>query len=211
MSATNVCASTYIIAASDLKVAHGTVRCPMKFTRPDGGVQWTHGYLSVNQAGVVKAGATNYDVIPAGEVVSLDRMLRVWAVPSLTPPADNPNKFRNFQPFPSGSWDAMTVEALQNRIKLKYRQLWYQDDSAGFNKNFGAYFSGRGEQAIIGLGGSDDLAMQPKTPEAPWFVPQSSKENYMHYVTLGIENSGSAYNNKGDFAAMAQNFGTLFP
>ncbi|KAL9595713.1 MAG: hypothetical protein Q9219_006279, partial [cf. Caloplaca sp. 3 TL-2023] len=211
MSPSNVCASTYIIAASDPKVAHGTVRCPMKFTRPDRGVQWTHGYFSVKQAGVVKAGAAVYDVIPAGENIALDRMLRVWALPSLTPPSNDPNKYRNFQPYPSGSWDPMSVAELQNRINLKYRQLWYQDDSAEFNKNFGAFFTGRDQQAIIGLEGSDDLAMQPKNAEAPWFVPQTNKEKYMHYISLGIVDSSSTSDKKGGFAAMAENFNTLFP
>ncbi|KAL8783319.1 MAG: hypothetical protein Q9195_009427 [Heterodermia aff. obscurata] len=196
------CASTYIVAASDPKVAHGTKRCPMNASRGDLGVQFTHGYLNVK--GQTTAAIT--DVITPGNSI-LDGMLKVWAVPELKPP----EKYRNFQTYPSGSWEPQSVDTLRNRMKLassSYRILYYTNNDHRWRTGFGAeQDSSREQQAVLGLEGMEDLLMKPLVPEDRWLVPGPVN---MHYITLGIVGSSNAVlPAKGGFAAMSENFRTF--
>ena len=195
------CASTYIIAASDPKVAHGTKRCPMDPSRGDLGVQFTHGYLNVK--GQTPVAVT--DVIAKGDSI-IDPMLKVWAVHELQPP----EKYRNFQTYPSGSWEAQSVDTLRNRMKLSstsYRILYYTNNDDRWRTDFGAPQDSREQQAVLGLEGMEDLLMKPLVPEDRWLVPGPTN---MHYFTLGIVDSANAVlPAKGGFAAMSENFGTF--
>ena len=196
------CASTYIVAASDPKVAHGTKRCPMDPSRADVGVQFTHGYLNVK--GQTPAAIT--DVIAKGDSI-IDSMLKVWAVPDLTPA----EKYRNFQTYPSGSWEAQPVDTLTNRMKLSslsYRILYYTNNDDRWRTGFGAQQdSSRERQAVLGLEGMEDLLMKPLIAEDRWLVPGATN---MHYITMGIVDSSNAVlPAKGGFAAMSENFGTF--
>ena len=201
-SLNGTCASTYIIAASDPKVAHGTKRCPMDPSRTDLGVQFTHGYLNVKN----QSPAAITDVIARGDPI-IDDMLKVWAVPELKPA----EKYRNFQTYPSGSWEAQPVDTLTNRMNLSslsYRILYYTNNDDRWRTDFGArQDSSREQQAVLGLEGMEDLLMKPLIPEDRWLVPGSTN---MHYFTLGIVDSSNAVlPAKGGFAAMSENFGTF--
>ena len=193
------CSSTYIVTASDPKVAHGTTRCRMQETRPDRGVQFTHGYLNVNG----QRPATPQDILQAGNG-EVDKLLRVWA--SATLPAPNARGFRIFQPYPKGSWDAQSVEVLQNRMQLPYRQLYYNKDQ---NIDFGAPMESRAQQAVLGLENVEELLMAPKTKEYAWTDLGANKQDFMHYITLGIVDTlnaekGPDGKGKGGFASMAE-------
>lgn len=160
------CASTYIVAASDPKVAHGTKRCRMDPSRGDLGVQFTHGYFNVKS----QTPAAITDVIAKVNSI-IDGMLKVWAVPELNPP----EKYRNFQTYPSGSWEAQPVDTLTNRMKLSplsYRILCYTNNDDRWKTDFGALQdSSREQQAVLGLEGMEYLLMKPSFQKTAGLSP----------------------------------------
>lgn len=171
-------------------------------SREDLGVQFTHGYFNVKS----QAPAAITDVIAKGNSI-IDDMLKVWAVPEL----NSPEKYRNFQTYPSGSWEAQPVDTLTNRMKLSplsYRILYYTNNDDRWKTDFGAQQdSSREQQAILGLEGMEDLLMKPFIPEDRWLGPGPTN---MHYITIGIVDSSNAVlPAKCGFAAMSENSGTF--
>lgn len=187
-SPAGACSGTYIIAASDPKVAHGTNRCPMWFTRPDRGVQFTHGYLEVNGQSANPVRKTVLD----GPEAPLD-LLKVWSASTVSD--------GNFQYYPSKSWDATADKLLQNRMQLPYQILYYNENDIN---DYGSPGGSRSISGVFGIGGAEELQMAPKAVEAAWDVPSGDYKTRIHYVTLGIENSADN-NGHGGFAAMAEN------
>lgn len=77
------------------------------------------------------------------------------------------------------------------------------------NIDFGAPFNSRAQQAVLGLENVEELLMAPKTKEIPWTDLGTNKQDFMHYITLGIVDTVNAEKGpdgkgRGGFASMVE-------
>jgi FtsP/CotA-like multicopper oxidase with cupredoxin domain len=195
------CKATRIVAASDPKVGHGTKRCPMVYTNPTKGVQYTFGFLDMMDGSVLRSitekDSLNIDGDGAGGV---DRFT-VWADDS-TPGA-------NYHTYPSGSWLAATQQSMRNRMKLNYKVLHSDDcDDLPGLKNYRYNSNPTGDLEVynpVALLNFHDFDLEPARSEDPWRPPRppfGTMSKYFHYIRLDGQYTG---NTRNGLAAMAEN------
>ena len=191
------CGGTYIMAAADTKVGHGTLRCPQTPTRGDRYPQFVHGYLEVS-------GQTNLAHVPVLNSGTGDKLTGTlaWNLDwlktfSLAPGSGNSNYDKPV--------DGSTIQGynkwVENRMDLPYKILYYNSaDCSDYGYDGG---STRQQNTFLGVGGMEDTQMTPYYPEDKWMIG-SDYSKALHYITLSTVVAGDN-NGHGGYADMAEN------